>query len=70
MAEWDGESNQLVSNDAGFIIETGSGFIDDGGSLLHRLNWTYNWDSASLPAGLNTSIVFTVADGCGFNGFG
>ncbi|HAK47408.1 MAG TPA: hypothetical protein DCO79_15995, partial [Spirochaeta sp.] len=66
--QWDDTDDRLEYTADDTVLETGSGFIDDGGTLLHRANWIYDWDSSSLPAGLGTTIDFIVTDAEGGTG--
>ena len=69
IAEWDDADNRLEYTASGLPLESGSGFIDDGGALKHRANWKYEWNSASLPTGTGTWVGFTVTDAAGRTGY-
>ena len=63
LGQWNSTGNVFEKVDDDFsIIVDGSGFVEDEGSLLHRVIWEYDWDSSRLPAGLGTEISFIVED--------
>ena len=63
--EWDTADDRLEYSSDGSALGGGSGFISDGGTLLHRADWSWDWDSAQLPAGLGTDVSFIVTDAAG-----
>ncbi len=64
-AQWDEVDDRLEYTADNTPLESGSGFVEDSGVILHRANWIYNWDSSALPTGLGTTVEFIVTDSAG-----
>lgn len=68
IVSWNSVTKVLEAEDGCTILD-GSGFVESAGSLVHRVNYEFLWDSASDPsaggADTGVKIEFIVVDGGG-----
>lgn len=67
IAQWDEGTRTLQGQNGGSLISVG--FIEENGTIIHHVEWVYEWDSSLASeidgADLDVEVTFTVTDGGG-----